>query len=61
MVSCKRVEHAAHPPAERRVDRLVLLDPGHAPETPRDDARGIMVAVAGQIGDLDLRIGNAAR
>ena len=34
---------------ERRIDRLVLLDAAHAREAAADHARGIMVAVSGEI------------
>src|SRR5687768_11950760 len=54
----ERVEHAPHAPAERLVNHAVLLRPRLAAERLRDDARGIMVAVAGKVGDLDLRAGN---
>src|SRR5512139_1148270 len=54
----QRVERAAHPPAERLIDRLVLLDPRQAPEALRNDARRIMVPVAGKIDDLDARVGD---
>src|SRR3954470_2955387 len=54
----ERVELSPHPPAERFVDALVLADPRQAAEALGDDAGGIMVAVAGQVGDLDPRVGN---
>ena len=50
----ERVQRAAHAAAERLVDHLVLLHAGLALEGARDDVGGVVVAVAGQIPDLDL-------
>src|SRR4051812_13260274 len=55
----ERVERPAHPAAERFVDPALLGDARHPPETLGDHPRAIMVAVAGEVGDLDAGIGNA--
>ena len=52
----QRVKFAAHPPAERGIDRTLLRDARLAPKAFRHDPRGIMIAVARQIGDLDANI-----
>ena len=49
----------AHPAAQRLVHQLVLLHPALAAEGAGDDMRGVMVAVAAQILDRDLRVGQA--
>jgi hypothetical protein len=51
------VKFAAHPPAERFVDQFVLDDAALAGKRGRYDMRRIMIAIAGKIGDRDLRIG----
>src|SRR6266567_2121371 len=53
----KRVQLVAHPAEQRLIDQLVLLDPGFAAERAGDDLRGIVIAVAAQILDRDLRVG----
>src|SRR5882724_277452 len=53
------MQDAAHPPAQGAIDHLVLLDLGFAGEGCGNDRGGIMVAVAGQVLDLDLGPGNA--
>src|SRR5690348_6935367 len=50
------VKLSPYSPPERRIDRLVLLDAAHPGEAAADDARGIMVAVAGEVADSDFRI-----
>src|SRR5918999_1516099 len=52
------MQFGAHPAAQRFVDHLVLPDPGHAGERGADDSGGIMVAVAGEVADLDLGVGD---
>src|SRR5215470_8914302 len=42
------------PAPKRGIDRLMLLDPGHAGETLAHDPRSIVVAVAGKVADGDL-------
>src|SRR3954452_3451268 len=42
--------------AERRIDGLMLLDAAKTGERPADHARGIMIAVAGQVAYCHLRI-----
>src|SRR4051812_41200876 len=49
----ERVEHAAHAPAERRINRLVLAHARHSPEHGGDHPRCIVIAVSGEIGYLD--------
>src|SRR3546814_15892709 len=56
----ERVKLAAHAPAERGINRALLHHPRLATETLAHHAGGIMVAVAGKIGDLDLRIRDGA-
>src|SRR5580704_7535067 len=55
----QRVELAAHFAFQRLVDDLVLLDSGFAAKRYGDHRRGIMVAVAGEIADRHLGVGNA--
>ena len=52
------MECSAHPVAKRGIDGSLLSDAGHAAEAFRDDPRSIMVAIAGKIYNLYLRIGN---
>src|SRR5687768_4090069 len=52
------VENTAHAPAERLVNHSVLLRPRLASKRLGDHSRRIMVAVAGKVGDLDLRAGD---
>jgi hypothetical protein len=51
------VEHAAHAAFEGVVDHFVLGDAGFAFERGRDDVGGEMIAVAGEVADVDLGIG----
>src|SRR5271157_5645135 len=53
----QRVQVAAHLALERRIDHLVLLHLALALEGGRDDARGVVIAVARQILYLDARVG----
>src|SRR5262245_29586400 len=53
------VQRAAHVPLQGVVDHLVLLHPRLARELPGHDAGGVMVTVAGKVGDGDLGIGEA--
>ena len=50
------VQFAAHPAAQRGIDHLVLLHAGHAAELLGDDGRGVVVAVARQVFDGDVRV-----
>ena len=50
---------AAHPAAQRLVDELVLLQPRLAAKRLGDDVGAVVVAVAGQILDPHLRVGQA--
>ncbi len=43
--------------AERAINHLMLLNPAFALEGGRNDQRGIMIAIAAQILDRDLRVG----
>src|SRR6185312_14737982 len=54
----ERMQHSAHLPLECLVDQLMLLHARLALERWRDDRRGIVVAVAREIPDRDLRIGD---
>ena len=47
------VELVAHPPAQRLVNHLMLLDAGHARELAGGDMGGIVIAIAAQILDDD--------
>src|SRR5688500_8383223 len=51
------VQLAAHPPAERLVDHLVLLDPVLAGERGRGNAGQVMVAVVDERLDLNPGVG----
>jgi len=53
------VQLAAHPALQRRIDELMLLDARQARERLGDDAGLIVVAVAGQVVDLDLGVREA--
>src|SRR5688500_15292960 len=53
------VERAAHAAAQRLVDALVLADPRQPADALRHHPRGIVIAVAGKVGDLDAGIGDA--
>src|SRR4051812_49851284 len=50
------MQFAAHAPAQRGIDELVLLHPALAAEGFGDDRRGVVVAIAGQILDGDAGI-----
>ena len=52
------MQHAAHLPLECLIDQLMLLHARLALELWSDNGRGIVVAVAREIADRDLRIGN---
>src|SRR3954470_12020046 len=54
----ERVQLGAHAPAQCLVDALMLADQRLAAEALRDHPRFIMIAVAGEIHDLDPRVGN---
>ena len=54
------MEHAAHLPLQRLVHQLMLLHPRLAAEGFGDHGRGIMVAVAGEVANGDLGVGNPA-
>jgi hypothetical protein len=59
--SAQGMQHAAHVPLQGGIDHLVLLHTRLALEGRRNHGRGIMVAVAGEVLDLDLTAsGNAA-
>jgi hypothetical protein len=49
---------AAHSSAQSPVDKLVLTDAIQARELLRDHSGGIMIAIACEIADLDLGVGN---
>src|SRR5260370_7433140 len=53
------MKHAAHLALQRLIDDLVLLDAGFAAERLRDHGRRIMVAVAGEVADRHLGVGNS--
>src|SRR5262245_49265645 len=52
------MQHAAHLALERLIHQLMLLHPRLALERWRDDRRGIMITIAGEIPDRDLSIWN---
>ena len=52
------VKLTPYSPAKRGIDRLVLPDAAQAFEASADDARRIMVAVAGKIADRHLGVGD---
>ena len=47
------MQRAAHIPFERVIDDLVLLHPALAPKRLRNDFCGVVVAVAGEVANLD--------
>ena len=51
------MEGAAHAAAQRLVDQLVLLHAGHAGKRAGGDGGAVVIAVTGEILDLDLGIG----
>ena len=53
----KRVQFPAHLAAERGIDHLVLANPRQAAELLRADPRAIVVAVAREVVDADLGVG----
>src|SRR5262249_3108488 len=53
------VELISHASAQRLIDHLMLLHPGFATERAGDDMRCIVIAVAAQIFNRNLRIGEA--
>ena len=53
------MQNAAHTPLQGLVDHLVLLHPGLAREFLADDVGGVVVPVAGEVLDGDLRVGKA--
>ena len=55
----QRVQLAAHAAVQRVIDHLVLLNAGLALEAPETDMGRVMVAVAAQILDRDLGVGDA--
>src|SRR4051812_30276007 len=54
----ERVKLGAHAPAQCLVDALMLADERLPAEAFRDHPRLIMIAVAGEIDDLDAGVGN---
>src|SRR5438067_8376957 len=52
------VKLSPYSPPKRGIDRLMLFDAAQPGETAAHDASGIMVAVAGQIADLDFGVRN---
>ena len=56
----ERVQLAAHLAAQRFIYKLVLLNPGFAPEAFGQDGSRIVVAVAGEVPDGHLRVRNMA-
>ena len=55
----ERMQLIAHPAAQRLIHHLVLLDPRLAAKGARHDVGGVMIAIAAQIFDLDLRVRQA--
>ena len=53
------MKFVAHPAAQRLIHHLVLLHPVLAAKRAGDDMRGVMIAVAAQILDRDLGVGQA--
>ena len=53
------MQNAAHAALQGLVDHLVLLHAGLAGELLGDDVGGVVVAVAGQVLDGDLGVGEA--
>src|SRR5712691_3300588 len=58
-LQCQRVQFVAHAALQCLVHQLVLLHPALAAEGAGDDMSGVVVAVAAQIFDRDLRVGQA--
>jgi hypothetical protein len=56
----QRVQRSAHGTLQGSIDHLVLLYPAFSAKTLGDDRGGIMVAVAGEIANLDLASGIAS-
>ena len=56
----ERMQLAAHVALQRGIDDLVLLHPRLALERRGHDGRGVVIAVAGEIADLDLRVGQGS-
>jgi hypothetical protein len=52
------VKLSPNSPPERRIDSLMLLDAAHSFKAAAHDARSIMVAVAREIADVDIGVGN---
>ena len=50
------MEFVAHSAAQSLIDHLVLLHSGLAAESTGDDMRRVMIAIAAQILDRDLRV-----
>src|SRR5204862_6234920 len=48
-----------HPPFQRLIDHLMLLHPRFAGEAGGNDSGGIMIAIAAQILDRHLGVGNS--
>src|SRR5262245_7593989 len=55
----ERVQDAAHLALQRGVDQLMLLHARLAAKARRDDGRGVMVAVAGEVADRHLGVRDA--
>jgi hypothetical protein len=49
------VEHAAHLALQGGIDHLVLLHAALALESLGDDGGGIVIAIAGEVADLDAK------
>ena len=47
-----------HPAFKRRINGLMLFHSRNAAKTLRDDARSIMIAITGKIGNFDIGIRN---
>src|SRR6516165_3846387 len=58
-LQCKRVKFVAHAATQCLIHHLMLLDPSLAPEGAGDDMRRIMIAIAAQVFDRDLSVGQA--
>src|SRR3954469_3225941 len=69
LTGCLRVRHrgfelqcvklTSDAPPKRGIDGLMLLDPAQSGEAAADDARRIMVAVAGEVADRHLGVRNS--
>src|ERR1700753_1983709 len=53
----QRVQFVAHPPLQRRIDHLVLLNAGFSLEGRRHYIGSVMVAVTPEVVDANCRIG----